>query len=299
MIWDIKKYAIHDGPGIRTTVFFKGCPLRCIWCCNPESQSFQPKIVWIAQNCIGCRTCLTVCPTGAILDEGDRLRVTPEACNLCDACCQSCPGNALDRIGKDLSVSEILMEIDKDAHFHQRTGGGLTLSGGEPLAQPELAFALLKQYRDKYRGGHTAVETCAHADWAVLKKMIPVTDLFMIDLKHMNSEKHKQLTGAGNETILNNIRRLAAAAGTIVIRFPLVPGCNDEEDNLRQTADFVGSLKNVNHLDILPYHRLGEPKYERLGKLQVYREKGLLSLDLIERVRRVFENYGIAVRIGG
>jgi pyruvate formate lyase activating enzyme len=222
-IWDIKRYALHDGPGIRTTVFVKGCPLRCQWCCNPESQSFRPEAAWIGERCLNCGLCEQVCPHGAISHDGGRRYVDHQLCDLCGECARRCPGEALQIMGRRVFVDEVLAEISRDSVFFSRSGGGLTISGGEPLAQPEFVAELLRRYKTEEKGLSTAVETCGHAEWPMVARVGRYTDLFLFDLKHMDPGEHFRLTGVGNRLILENAARLAESGHTLVIRLPLIP----------------------------------------------------------------------------
>jgi len=300
LIWDIKKYPLHDGPGIRTTVFLKGCPLHCLWCCNPESQHFQPEIIWLKENCLQCNLCMEICPARAIYpDKGGEKSINPDLCDNCGLCVKQCPGGALQLAGRRVTIDEVLLEIEKDAVFYHRTGGGLTLSGGEPLAQPAFARELLRQYKISEGGLHTAIETCGHADWQTLAAILEYTDLFLYDIKHMDPGEHRRLTGVSNALILENAKKIAAASKKLIIRLPLIPGYNDSEENISKTAAFAGSLPGVEELDILPYHRLGEPKYKRLGKRYCLTGTGAFPQDRLGPIRGIIENYGLRVRIGG
>jgi pyruvate formate lyase activating enzyme len=300
LIFDIRKYSIHDGPGIRTTVFFKGCPLACTWCCNPESQGAQPELVWVRERCLGCGLCLTTCPQGALQTAADGARVIiRQRCNGCGQCAEACPGDALNLVGRWVTAAEVLAEVTRDALYFEASGGGLTLSGGEPLAQPEFAAELLRRYKHEERGGHTAVETCGLAAWSVIEGLAPDVDLFLYDLKHLDPNEHRRLTGQTNHLVLDNARRLAAAGHALVIRLPLIAGINDSQDHLEAAADFTLSLPGVRQIDILPYHRLGEPKYHRLGK--TYALGGLPNLGNgpVARAAAILTARGVEVSIGG
>jgi pyruvate formate lyase activating enzyme len=300
MIWDIKQYALHDGPGIRTTVFFKGCPLKCLWCCNPESQSFQGELLRIAENCIGCGLCRQSCPHQAIaVDPWGMLRADPTRCRLEGICVKNCPGEAWHLMGRQMTVAQVLTQVAKDAVFYHRSGGGLTLSGGEPLAQPHFAEALLRHYKQSEGGRHAAIETCGHARWTDFARLLPYVDLFLFDLKHMDPKAHRRLTGRDNRLILQNARRLAHASAKIIFRMVIVPGCNDSRDNLQKTAAFIAGLPAVKEVDLLPYHRLGEPKYARL--LRDYALAGLRpAMDgEVAQAKTIFEDFGLQVGIGG
>jgi pyruvate formate lyase activating enzyme len=260
LIFDIRKYTLHDGPGVRTTVFFKGCPLSCLWCCNPESQASRPELVWVAERC---------------------------------------PGEALNLIGRWVTVGEVLAEVMRDALYFESSGGGLTLSGGEPLAQPDFAAELLRRYKHEEKGESTAVETCGHVAWPVFERIAAEVDLFLFDIKHMDPAAHRRLTGRDNRLILENARRLAQAGRALVIRLPLIAGINDPRENLEATADFARSLPGVTRIDLLPYHRLGEPKYRRLEREYALGKLPSLPEERVAQVRRILERRGLEVRIGG
>lgn len=300
LIWDIKKYAIHDGPGIRTTVFFKGCPLRCLYCCNPESQHFHPEILWIDENCLRCNLCLDTCLPKAIYEDKERKkRINSARCDLCGLCVKQCPSGALQLIGKPVSVDEVLQEISQDAVFYQRTCGGLTLSGGEPAAQPDFAYELLRQYKIEEKGLHTTIETCGYVEWPYLDRLLVYTDLVLYDIKHMNSQEHHRITGVGNELIIQNVKRIAESHKQLIIRLPLVPGYNDEKENILKTAAFARKLPGVEELDLLPYHRLGIQKYTRLGRECAISNTINLPPARIAAIRRMVGDLGLRVRIGG
>lgn len=300
LVFDIRGFSLHDGPGLRTTVFFKGCPLRCLWCCNPESQQPWPEAVWIAERCIGCNRCLESCAARAIVPtpDGGR-RIDPTRCDACGRCVEVCPGEALRIFGRRMTVEEVLDQVARDALYAEHSGGGITLSGGEPLAQPEFALELLRRYRREEKGAHAAVETSGEADWEVLEALLPEVDLFLYDLKHADTSAHRRITGRGNERILENARRLAAVGAELVIRIPLVEGENDDPRALGAAADFVASLRAVRRIDLLPYHRLGEPKYRRLGRAYRLEGKPAASPGRVEAARAFLAGRGFEVRIGG
>ena len=300
LIFDIRKYSIHDGPGVRTTVFFKGCPLECRWCCNPESQAGRLELVWVGERCLGCDLCLSVCEKAALGVAADGGRtIDRERCDCCGACARRCPGEALNLIGRRVSVDEVLEEVARDALYFEASGGGLTLSGGEPLAQPDFAAELLRRYKREERGGHTAVETCGFVAWSVIERVAPDVDLFLYDLKHLDPEEHRRLTGEGNQLVLDNARRLAAAGYAMVMRLPLIAGVNDRREQLEAAADFILSLPGVRRLDLLPYHRLGEPKYRRLGKAYPLAGEPSLSSEPVARAAEILATKGLEVTIGG
>jgi pyruvate formate lyase activating enzyme len=300
LIFDIRKYSIHDGPGVRTTVFFKGCPLSCAWCCNPESQAGRPELVWVGERCLGCDLCLAACPCDALETTASGAKaIDPRRCDCCGKCAASCPGEALNLIGRWQTGEEVLAEEARDALYFEASGGGLTLSGGEPLAQPDFAAELLRRYKHEEKGGHAAVETCGFVPWPVIERLAPDVDLFLYDLKHLDPAEHRRLTGQSNDAVLDNARRLAAAGHALVIRLPLIAGCNDSRRHLEAAADFTLSLAGVRRIDLLPYHRLGEPKYRRLGKAYALEGTPSLSGEQVARAREILEAKGLEVAIGG
>lgn len=300
IVWDIRKYTLHDGPGIRTTVFLKGCPLNCRWCSNPESQDPHPQLIWLRERCLACGRCGEACPNDAVsFDRSahphrDRLR-----CRLCGTCVERCPAEAAAIVGREMSVDDVLHEVGKDAIFYHRSGGGLTLSGGEPLAQSAFASELLRRYRSDYVGFHTTVETCGYADWRDVALLVPHTDLFLYDIKHMDPVVHWRLTGASNDRILENAVRIVAAGGHLVVRIPLIPGVNDDEANLGRTADFARTVLRVDRVDVLPYHRLGEPKYARIGRQYPLEGVQAPASHMVSAARALLERCGMQVHIGG
>jgi len=300
LIFDIRRYTLHDGPGVRTTVFFKGCPLNCLWCCNPESQVGQPELIWIRERCLGCDLCLTVCPQEALRGTGDGGKAVDRGrCDRCGRCAERCPGEALNLIGRRVTVDEVLAEVTRDALYFEGSGGGLTLSGGEPLAQPEFAAELLWRYMHEEKGDNTAVETCGFVEWPAIEMLSADVDLFLYDLKHMDPAEHLRWTGRDNRLILENARRLARAGRSLVIRLPLVAGINDSRENLEATAEFALSLSSVKRIDLLSYHRLGEPKYRRLDRDYPLGGQPPLTAERIAWARRILEQRGLEVRIGG
>jgi pyruvate formate lyase activating enzyme len=304
VVFDIQRYSIHDGPGIRTVVFLKGCPLRCLWCCNPESQQAYPEVEFRERLCQHCGTCLSACPLGAInpdlwLTTGPKINLA--LCDNCGMCVERCPNGALRMVGQRRSVDEVLREVLRDAAYYRRSGGGVTLSGGEPMALPAFVTELLEACYQ--RNVHTAIETTGCVSWSLYEQVLPFTDLFLYDLKHVDCEAHRQLTGVPNTTILENARRLARAGASIILRVPLIPGCNLDDAHLSALADFAASL-NVLEVHLMPFHQLGKDKYRRLSRsYRLGALRGLLEArdgpEKIRWAREIMARRGLEVFIGG
>jgi pyruvate formate lyase activating enzyme len=263
IVFDIKGFAVHDGPGIRTTVFLKGCPLRCDWCHNPESQSSKPVLAQFPRNCIGCGKCLTRCPHGALSKSETQIIIDRAKCRGCGTCALTCYAEALVLRGKVMTIAEVMAEVRKDKPFYDNSGGGMTISGGEPLQQPEFTLGLLKAA--KAEGINTCLDTSGYAPWPVLERVLPYTDMVLYDLKGVSPGMHRERTGRPNSLIMHNLQELTSDGVTVKVRLPMVPGFNDSEEAVRDIAQFIASLKTVPPLEILPYHKLGESKYEALG----------------------------------
>jgi len=296
IIFNIQRYSIHDGPGIRTTVFLKGCPLNCWWCQNPESQLSGQEIVFWEDRCIGCGACSTICPSGAIQIKNGIPVTEKEKCILCGKCIEKCPALAREMIGKKLTAEEIIKEVEKDLVFYEESGGGVTFSGGEPLEQPEFLESLLDGCKQKKI--HTAVDTSGYISWEILSKISSKVDLFLYDLKIMDNKRHKKYTGVFNEIILENLKKLSLVHNNIFIRFPVIPGINDDYQNITEMGEFLSYLK-IAQVNLLPYHRIGIDKYGRLGRAYKLATTQPPSEEKLFEVSAILKKFNLNVKLRG
>lgn len=262
IIFEIEKFAVHDGPGIRSVVFLKGCPLHCIWCHNPESWQLKPELLYLAEKCLGCGQCVAVCPNHCHAVDSAGHRIDRFKCNGCGRCAGVCPVHALEVSGTVFELEEGLDHLMQDKIFYDTSGGGVTLSGGEPLVQFEFTFALLEKL--KQQQVHTCIETCGSAPWNRIELLLPLVDLWLWDVKAQPGQ-YRELTGGDPRLIFGNLRKLDASGSSIVLRCPLIPGVNDTASHLRFIADTANSLKQIREIHIEPYHPLGENKRVHLG----------------------------------
>jgi pyruvate formate lyase activating enzyme len=309
-VYDIQGFSVQDGPGIRTTVFLKGCPLRCPWCHSPESQEFYTQLSWISMRCIGiekCGKCLTACPKGAITHgevfqhmvtkEDIRLvAIDRDKCDNCGSCANVCYPDALFMCGTDYEVDELIEKLVRDKPFYDQSGGGVTISGGEALSQPEFTVALLKSLKEK--GIHTSLDTTGFSSEKNIDAVLPYTDLFLYDLKHMKNDLHKQVTGVPNEFILKNAKRIAHAGGKLQIRIPVIPQFNDTEENIRETGEFCKSLGDaVTLIQLLPYHNLGVMKHLRISNNKKVAQAPVPTDEKINALKKILEDIGLKVTV--
>jgi pyruvate formate lyase activating enzyme len=297
LVTNIQGYSIHDGPGIRTVVFLKGCGLECQWCSNPECISPHPEVGFIKALCTQCGKCAEVCPDGALIYQAGKLpRIDRERCSGCGVCSSVCSYQALVLYGKPMNADEVFDAVNRDKMFYQASGGGVTVSGGEPLLQPQFVGDLFERCRRA--GIHTCMETSGYAAGSALRKVLPYTDYILYDLKHLNSKKHRRYTGKPNNLVLSNAKVVAASGVETLFRMPLIPGINDDMPNIKETAEFLRGLgNNAPRIELMPYHRLGKGKYESLDRQ--YRLSGVLSPqpDEVESAKKAFEDNDIICMI--
>jgi pyruvate formate lyase activating enzyme len=290
LVFNVQRYSLHDGPGIRTTVFLKGCPARCLWCHNPEGQSFAPEILVVETRCASCGTCAAACPHGAP-PPGSGL------CTACGACVEACPAGARQLAGREMTVDAVVDEVLRDRVFYEESGGGVTFSGGEPLAQPEFLAGLLAACRAA--GIHTAVDTCGFSPRERLLVLASLVDLFLFDVKLLDDARHRALTGLPAAPILDNLRALAAVHANVWIRVPVVPGYTDAEADIAATAALVAGLPGVRRVSLLPYHRTGTQKARRLGRTSPLDIPAPPSPGRLDTLAALFRERGLPVQIGG
>lgn len=300
LLFDIKRYAIHDGPGIRTTLFLKGCPLRCVWCHNPESWSSAKQRLYKQAKCIGCSSCVDACPEGALKLTPEGIRPTGRPCVMCGSCADACPALAMEICGREWPMDELMAEVEKERGVMENSGGGVTLSGGEPLLHPEYTLDLLEELGR--RGFHRAVDTTLFARPDTVRAVAEECELFLVDLKVMDADAHLRYTGVSNEGILENLRLVASIGTPYFIRIPLISEVNASEENIAATADFLRSLDRPPvEVDLLPYHDIGKGKHERMGT--VYNPIGYAlstpSQKEQEAAAELFRAHGLKVQIGG
>ena len=296
IISEIERYAVNDGPGIRTVVFFKGCPLHCAWCSNPETQKTKAQVMYWQTRCIGCRMCIHQCPRQALQWGKTGIAIDRDLCSTCGTCVETCNSQALTMAGYERDVETVLEEILKDKAFFETSGGGVTFSGGEATVQKDFLYLLAKAC--KHARIHTCMGTCGYAEWETFETIFPYIDLFLFDIKVMDDTIHKQYTGVSNRLILDNFCKLQQMGGNIVVRIPIIPGINDTKSNLQATIDFLKKVDCQYPVSLLPYHRLGVSKYEKLDMCYCLKELLPPSSETMQDYAELFRTNGFAVTIG-
>jgi pyruvate formate lyase activating enzyme len=300
LIFHVIHGSFVDGYGIRTTVFLKGCPLRCVWCCNPEGQHLYAEIKLTVSECDGCGQCVEICPVNAIQtgleSEHIKVRLNRSLCTNCGKCIDVCFTGALDFFGKSITVDELFNIIKKDEQFYRASGGGVSIGGGEPTLQPDFTYALLKKCRENYI--HTAVDTCGYTVNDKGFRILAEADLLLFDIKGIDPKEHMKNTGVSNEPILKNLKKLNDMGKPIIIRIPVIPGYTDSSQNLKVTAAFLSGLNSVERVDLIAYHEYGKVKYEQLGR--EYRlKKDSISIERMNEIKSIFEGRGLNTQLGG
>ncbi len=299
LVINLQKCSIHDGPGIRTTVFFKGCPLKCTWCHNPESQSFHKEVLYDEEKCSSCKACIKVCPEGAIYNDDDRIRLDRSKCIQCETCLDFCINNAREIVGGEHSKRDLIKEIAKDEIFYEESGGGVTFSGGEIMSQDiDYITSLMKQCKDK--GIHVAVDTCGYASFDRYEKVLPYVDLFLYDIKIMDELKHKKFTGKGNKLILDNLKKLSDLGANLNVRIPLINDVNvdDENNEVMEIIEFLKPLR-ISMVNLLPYHSIGSHKYEKIDMEYQGEDFSRPTDEKLEEIKNLFISNNINAKIGG
>jgi len=294
LIFNIQRFSIHDGPGIRTVIFLKGCPLVCGWCCNPEGQDTEMEIMFLSERCINCNTCYTVCDNDAIIKKPNKYRVKKKFCNLCCECIRACPSGALKLVGRYYSINEVIKEILKDEIVYYRSNGGITLSGGEPLYQWKFSLNVFKACKDL--GINTALETCGYGPWENFKKILEHVDWLFYDIKHIDSDIHKYLTSVDNKIILKNAKRASDLNINMILRFPIISGIHDNEQYVLKIMKLSKEL-GIKEIHLLPYHKWGVSKYKNLGRQYKFVDLEKVKNSTLEKLNLILELDGFKVSI--
>ena len=297
-VFDIKHYSIHDGPGIRTTIFLKGCSMCCLWCHNPESINPKPELIHWPKRCTLCYTCTKTCTLGAITkDDNGAIVIDRKICSLCGKCIETCLSDAMQIVGREMSAKDVMVEVEKDRIFYDQSGGGVTLSGGDPFVQAKFTEAILDNCQSQ--GIHTTVDTAGFLHDGTIDRLASKINLILYDLKCMDNARHKKYTGVSNTVILDNLKHLASTRTDVWVRIPLMAGVNDDDDNIRQTIALLTSLKTIRQVCLLPYHSSGLEKARRLGKGSYFREFKPSPEERITIIEAIFRESMFEVRRGG
>jgi len=297
LVLNIYRMTVHNGPGLRTLIVFKGCPLQCLWCSTPESQKYQVEIGINRKTCNLCGNCIPACPLHAISLVDGIININRTVCDNCGKCVEVCYPQAIKLLGTYMSVSELVQEAEKDIVFYNNSGGGVTISGGEPLLEPDFNEELLRALKSK--NINIGVDTSGYVPWVFIERVLPYIDFFLWDIKHMDSAKHQALTGVPNELILSNARAVSDRGISLYIRIPVIPGYNDSDENIRATCEFVKTLSSVIQVDLLPVHHLGRARYESLDRLYPLENVQLIPDDRMQTLKMLVESYGLRCSIGG
>ncbi|UCC15998.1 MAG: glycyl-radical enzyme activating protein [Dehalococcoidales bacterium] len=291
LVLSISRMTIHNGPGLRTVIYLKGCPLRCLWCSTPESQKTGSEIAIYPNKCIHCDLCISVCPLDAITVTDEVVSIDRSVCNNCGRCVEVCYSEAIELLGQSMTIKELVDEVTKDSAFYKRSGGGVVISGGEPLINPNYIMKLLQEL--KKEGINIGIDTCGYVPWTNIEKALPYIDFFLWDIKHMNAEKHRELTGVSNELILSNARAVSENNIPLYIRIPVIPGCNDSEENIRATCEFAQDLSSVVEIHLVPLHHLGKGRYDSLDRPYPINDIPLIPDNVLENLKKLVESYGL------
>jgi len=292
LVVKIQRFSLQDGPGIRTTVFLKGCPLRCLWCSNPETQTHAVELEYDPGRCPSqCNRCLMVCTHDFLTKKDGVMKIDREKCTGCGMCVQACEQRALALIGKRMRVEEVVKEIEKDRPFYNKSGGGVTVSGGEPLYQPKFTGRILQACKEQ--GIATALDTTGLIEWETFRSLLQYADTVLYDIKHVDAAEHRRGTGVDNRAILDNARRVSEQGIPLVLRMPVIPGYNDDPQTLRRFAEFALRLPNAGKVDLLPYHRLGAYKYQRLGRKYLLENLQPATRVYMQKVKETLSSMGL------